>query len=72
MERLQILHQDKATLNEFKDLFIAVLQEETIARAFAREDIGGIADARELLENVFDRLDEMYSPKKVRKQPNSK
>lgn len=72
MERLHLLYQDQATLAEFKALFLSVLGQETIDRAFARKDIGGIADARELLDKVFDKLDELYKPKKERTQPNSK
>jgi hypothetical protein len=72
MDRLHILYQDTATLDEFKNLFLDVLAQETVERAFNREDIGGIADAKELLEKVFERLDELYKPKKVRKQPSSK
>lgn len=72
MDRLHKLYQDTATLEEFKSLFLSVLEQETIARAFNRKDIGGIADAKELLDKVFDKLDELYKPKKQRVQPSIK
>jgi len=72
MERLHLLYNDTAMLAEFKALYLAVLEEETVRRAFNREDIGGIADAKELMDKVFDKLDELYKPKKARIQPNSK
>ncbi len=69
---LQNLYQDRATMEEFKTFFLTVLQEETIKRVYDRQDIGGIADARELLDDVFDKLDDLYKPKVKRIQPNSK
>jgi hypothetical protein len=72
MDRLQQLHNDKATTDLFKEFFVGVLEEETIKRVFAKKDITGIAEARELLDKVFNRLDDIYKVEKKRVQPNSK
>lgn len=63
MERLHLLYNDTATTEEFKQFFIAVLEEETIKRVYAKQDVSGIADCRKLLDMVFDRLEAIYKPK---------
>jgi len=72
MDRLNQLYNDKATLELFKEFFVGVLEEETIKRVFAKDNIDGIAEARKLLDKVFARLDEIYKVEKKRVQPNSK
>lgn len=70
MERLFILYQDKATLEDFKAFYIATLEAETIKRVYKKEDVSGIADARKLLDDVFNKLDDLYKPKVSKKQVN--
>ena len=72
MDRLNLLYNDKATLELFKEFYVGVLEEETIKRVFANESIEGISEARKLLDKVFARLDEIYKIEKKRVQPNSK
>lgn len=72
MDKLNHLYNDKATLELFKEFFVGVLEEETIKRVFAKEDVTGIAEARKLIDKVYARLDEIYKVEVKRVQPNSK
>ena len=57
----QFYNSDKK--EAFYDFFVEVLKEETAKRVFERKDVSGIADAKELLDKVYDKLKRKYAPK---------
>ena len=56
---------DKETKTAVKEYLIAHLTEEAVKKVFNREDTGGVAEAREIIESAFAQLDLMFEPKVV-------
>lgn len=64
MDRLKLLSQDKATLQELKDFFKVVLNEEIITKTLKREQTTGYAEAVEIINKSLKRIDDLYREKK--------
>lgn len=63
MKSLLEFHNDKETKENVKNFLFQVLEKETIKRVFDREDVSGLADAREVIEKAFEEMDVMFAPK---------
>lgn len=64
MDKLQILYKDKATMEEIRKFLSQILEEVAVERTLGRKDVTGIADANDIINKAFNRLDEMYAPTK--------
>jgi len=71
MNKLNELYNDKAMLEDLRNLFNIVIEEQAVKKVLAREDVSGIADANDIVTKAFDRLDEMFKPEKKVKQENN-
>jgi len=69
MKSLQEFYNDKDTKENVKMYLIEFLEGIAIKKAFAREDIAGVAEAKELIEKAFDNLDNLFSPKPKKIEP---
>lgn len=49
--------------NDVKTYLIDFLKVQAIEKAFAKEDVSGIADAKECLDKAFDNLEVLFAPK---------
>lgn len=61
---LVIFYRDEHMRESVKAFMIGQLEEMAVTRTFRKEDIAGIYEARELVDNMFDKLSELYEPKK--------
>ena len=64
MNPLIQFQQDEHTRDAVREFFIQQLGEMAIARVFEREDVSGIADAKETIDKAFSKLQDLYEPKK--------
>lgn len=65
MNKLQELYNDKEMLEQLVNLLDASLKDLAIERTFNRESVEHLADAKEVIDNAFQALTDMYDkPKK--------
>lgn len=57
---LRTFFNNKTQRETVKVFMVEVLKELAVEKTFARESVEGIADAKECVEAVFDRLEEKY------------
>lgn len=69
MDLLKRFNSDEATKEALKDFIIQVINEEGVRKMYLREDVSHIADAKELIDTTFNRLEEMFTPKQYAEQP---
>lgn len=62
MDSLRKLYNDSQGMQDLKNIFQVVINEEAVTRVMNREDVSGIADAKEIVDAVFSRLDDMFAP----------
>jgi hypothetical protein len=71
MKSLQTFYQDSDTKENVKNYLISFLEEEALKKVFAKEDVSGIADARECIEKAFYNLEVLFGEKpKAKEQIN--
>ena len=63
MDLLKRFNGDGATKEALQDFIIEVINEEAIKKMYLKEDVSHIADAKELIDSAFNKLEEMFSPK---------
>ena len=61
--RLFIFARDVATREEVKQYFDFYIREQIINRAFAKQDVKDLAEAKELIDGIFSKMD--YEVKSV-------
>lgn len=60
MDLLRTFYNDIHTREAVKAFLTEQLQNIAVERTFERKDVSGIADAMELINSSFEKLDEMY------------
>lgn len=60
LEVLKRFYEDKETLSVVKDYFFAHLDGLGLEKVYAKEDTHGIADAKEILDNAFKQLEDLF------------
>lgn len=70
MKSLQEFYNDKETMNNVKAYLIDYLEKESIIQVFARQDISGIADAKEIIDKAFENLEVLFARKVVKNTNN--
>lgn len=63
MKSLLNFYQDIETRDNVKNYLIEFLEQEAVRKVFAKEDISGIADAKEIIEKAFYNLEVMFEQK---------
>ena len=63
MDILSLFYANESEREAVKEFLISVLGEIAIEKSFKREDVSGIADARDCIERSFDKLQELYGKK---------
>ena len=71
MNPLNQFTNDVNMRDEVKGFIDAFIDTEAVKRIYAREDVSGIADAKELIELAFNDLINTYAPKNKASQPIS-
>lgn len=69
MKSLQQFYLDVDTRNNVKNYLIEFLKQEAVKKVFAKEDIIGIADAKDCIEKAFDKLEVLFGEKPKPKEP---
>ena len=60
---LKDFYLNEVMRNDVKDYLLNFLKEQAIQKTFNREDVSAIAEAKEVLDNAFDNLEVLFSPK---------
>lgn len=69
MKSLQEFYNDKETKENVKNYLISFLEEEALRKVFAKEDVSGIADARDCIGKAFYNLEVLFDQKPKAKEP---
>lgn len=64
MNPLVAFQQDEHIREAFKAFMVSQLEEMAIEKVFDKKSIDGIYEARELVDKTFNKLAELYEPKK--------
>lgn len=68
---LKDFYLNEAMRNEVQTYLMDFLKVQAIEKAFAKEDVSGIADAKQVLDKAFSNLEILFAPEsEVKEQPN--
>jgi hypothetical protein len=70
MKSLQEFYNDKETAANVKKWLHQICEEEVLKKVFNREDVSGFADARDIIDIAFEKMDEMFAPKPKKNTDN--
>ena len=62
------LWEDKESLVEVRNFLTAFLTEFGVKKMFSGEDTKAVGEAKDILDKAFDELDDMFGPKKKKKE----
>jgi len=68
MASLQEFHKDVATRENVKEFLIQCVTEEMVRVGFEKGDTKPIAEAKEIIDKAFEKLDNMFIPKEEAKE----
>lgn len=60
---LQLFYADEPVRETVKAFMLTELNDMAVEAVFAKKPVEGMAEAKELVERVFDKLKELYAPK---------
>lgn len=72
MNNLRNFYNNENERESVKEFMIECLKEMAHERAFAGESVAGISEARELVEKMFDKLEQMFRIKPEQKEISSR
>lgn len=59
---LKDFYLNEVMRNDVKTYLIDFLKAQAIEKAFAKEDVSGIADANEVINKAFENLEVLFTP----------
>jgi len=65
MDQLQLFYLNTGERESFKAFLIGVLEERAVEKVFSKQATAGIYEARKVIDEAFQTLEEMYAPKVV-------
>lgn len=68
MKSLQTFYQDTDTKDNVHTYLVEYLEKEAVRRVFEREDVSAVADAKEIINQAFENMETLFSPKVVGKE----
>lgn len=68
MDKLVLLSQDKATLEDVRQYMYKTLERKLVTKALRKEDVSGFAEAHEIIRVALDEIDALT---KVEKKSNN-
>ena len=68
MKSLQQFFLETDTRDNVKNYLVEFLEQEAVRKVFAKEDISGLADARDCIEKAFYNLEVLFGEKPKRKE----
>lgn len=69
MKSLQQFFLETDTRDNVKNYLVEFLEQEAVRKVFAKEDISGLADARDCIEKAFYNLEVLFGEKPKVKEP---
>ena len=72
MKLLGKFHADYQVRDEVKAYLLDYVEKQAVKRVFKREDVSGLADAKDCIEGAFKALDRLYEVKPVRNQKSTR
>lgn len=64
MDFLRTFNGDQSTKEEVIAFLHGFIAKEGLRRMYAKEEVSGIADAKDLVDKAFEELARMYAPSK--------
>lgn len=68
VKSIQEFYNDSETRDNVKNYLLDFLKEEGAKKMFAKENVTGFADAKEVIEKAFDNMEYMFAPKQAKKE----
>lgn len=68
MKSLKEFYQDSETRDNVKNYLLQYLKDEGCKKMFAKEDVTGFADAKDVIEKAFEEMEFMFAPKPKSKE----
>lgn len=68
MKSLQEFYKDTDTKNNVHEYLVEFLRAEAVKKVFEREDVSSVAEAKEMIDKAFEKLDIMFNSKKKSKE----
>ena len=68
MDKLVLLSQDKATLEDVRQYMYKTLERKLVTKALRKEDVSGFAEAHDIIRVALDEIDALT---KVEKKSNN-
>ena len=62
-------YNDKDMKDNVYNYLISELEKEAIKRVFDKEDVTAVADAKIVIDNAFDNLENLFDSKAEKKEP---
>ena len=56
-------YKDKTTKNDVQAYLVQFLKDEAVRMLMDKEDVKGVAEAKEYIDKAFENLDLLFSPK---------
>lgn len=64
MNPLQAFYENPTQREAVKEFLLEVLKERAIEKVFSARSVAGIYETKSIIESAFDKLEEVYKPKK--------
>ena len=71
MDLLRQFYLNEHEREAVKEFMIQVLKERAVDKVFNKKAIAGVYEARQTIDDVFNKLEEMYQPK-ITPEPEDK
>lgn len=72
MNPLALFYRNESERDAVKAFLISCLGELAVERTFDKKDVSGIADAKDVIESAFNKLEEQFAEKKPPLASNSR
>lgn len=66
---LKAFWNDQETKDNVHNYLIAFLETTAVKKVFAKEDIAGVGEAKEIIDKAFENLDYLFGKKVDKKEP---
>lgn len=70
MKSLLEFYNDKETSKNVHNYLTEFLKDQAIKKVFDKEDVSGVAQAKEIIDAAFENLEVMFLPKVVKNTNN--
>lgn len=68
MDKLKSFYEDKVTKETLLEFLVDYMNQYALDKMYKREDVSGIANAKEIIDSAFEQLDILYGIPATKKE----